>query len=43
METLYCFDTKFTIIKRLSEFEGSYGEIYVIEKLTKKLTKKNVI
>jgi serine/threonine protein kinase len=31
MNTLYCFDTKFTIIKRLSEFEGSYGEIYVIE------------
>jgi serine/threonine protein kinase len=31
MNTLYCFGTKFTIIKRLSEFEGSYGEIYVIE------------
>jgi serine/threonine protein kinase len=31
MNTLYCFDTKFTIIKRLSEFEGSYGEIYVIQ------------
>jgi serine/threonine protein kinase len=31
MNTLYCFDKKFTIIKRLSEFEGSYGEIYVIK------------
>jgi serine/threonine protein kinase len=32
MNKLYCFDKTFTIIKRLSEFEGSYGEIYVIEK-----------
>lgn len=41
METLYCFDTKFTIIKRLSEFEGSYGEIYVIEKDREKAHEKD--